>query len=359
MAPGTLLLLGSGETAPSMTKVHRAALSRLESVRAVNLDTAYGFQENVPQMTEKILEYFRVSLQVEMEPLHLTRLDQASAAQVALVRQAVREATYVFAGPGSPSWALRQWAPMGLVEDLLSVLGAGGVVTFASAAALTLGEFTPPIYEIYKAGVDEPYWLEGLGLMGRLGLPCVVIPHYDNAEGANYDTRFCYLGERRLRHLQASLPAEVATLGIDEHTAVTLDLSAGTLAVSGRRGATWHAGPEERVITSGETVMLAELGAGAARVLPTATPTTSSSLDDLTEAALAGGVEAVAQLARLAAGARPDLVDPAPLADALLELRAEARTRKDFAAADRVREALAAAGLEVHDGPEGSTWSRR
>ena len=31
-----------------------------------------------------------------------------------------------------------------------------------------------------------------------------VIPHFDNAEGGNHDTRFCYLGERRLAVLEAA-----------------------------------------------------------------------------------------------------------------------------------------------------------
>src|SRR6266571_3494942 len=35
----------------------------------------------------------------------------------------------------------------------------------------------------------------------------VVIPHYDNAEGGTHDTRFCYLGERRLAALEALLAA--------------------------------------------------------------------------------------------------------------------------------------------------------
>ena len=35
---------------------------------------------------------------------------------------------------------------------------------------------------------------------GATGLPAVVVPHYDNAEGGHHDTRFCYLGERRLAH---------------------------------------------------------------------------------------------------------------------------------------------------------------
>ena len=72
MTLGVLALLGSGEIAPSMTKVHRQLLKRLDTVHAVSLDTAYGFQANVPQMTEKIVDYFATSLRVPITPLHFT-----------------------------------------------------------------------------------------------------------------------------------------------------------------------------------------------------------------------------------------------------------------------------------------------
>ena len=41
-------------------------------------------------------------------------------------------------------------------------------------------------------------WLEGMNLMADAGLPAVVVPHFNNAEGGNHDTRYCYMGERRL-----------------------------------------------------------------------------------------------------------------------------------------------------------------
>jgi hypothetical protein len=49
-----------------------------------------------------------------------------------------------------------------------------------------------------------PYWLDGLDLLRQLGLKVAVIPHYDNTEGGTHDTRFCYLGERRLRLMEGS-----------------------------------------------------------------------------------------------------------------------------------------------------------
>ncbi|MBP7726597.1 MAG: cysteine--tRNA ligase [Candidatus Bipolaricaulis sp.] len=43
----------------------------------------------------------------------------------------------------------------------------------------------------------------------------------------------------------------------------------------------------------------------------------------------------------------------------LIELRAELRTAKQFALADRVRDRLGELGIELRDGPEGTTWAIR
>jgi hypothetical protein len=60
-----------------------------------------------------------------------------------------------------------------------------------------------------------------------------VIPHYNNAEGGHHDTRFCYLGEQRLSAMETELPDSSFILGVDEHTAVLLDLDAETASVVG------------------------------------------------------------------------------------------------------------------------------
>ena len=43
----------------------------------------------------------------------------------------------------------------------------------------------------------------------------------------------------------------------------------------------------------------------------------------------------------------------------LIKQRADARARKDFAAADAIRDSLAASGVEVSDTPQGPRWSVR
>ncbi len=50
--------------------------------------------------------------------------------------------------------------------------------------------------------------------------------------------------------------------------------------------------------------------------------------------------------------------DDASEIDGLVEARMAARKAKDFAEADRIRKALAERGIEIMDGPQGSTWRR-
>jgi cysteinyl-tRNA synthetase len=65
-------------------------------------------------------------------------------------------------------------------------------------------------------------------------------------------------------------------------------------------------------------------------------------------------------IGRLGRAAREGLADPrdrlAPAVEPLLALRATLRGAGDYAAADAIRDALAAAGLDVSDAPEGTRW---
>ncbi len=66
----------------------------------------------------------------------------------------------------------------------------------------------------------------------------------------------------------------------------------------------------------------------------------------------------VVRLGELAhAGAGDPSQQVGPYVEALLELRTRARTAKDYATSDVVRDRLVAAGVEVKDTPDGVTWS--
>jgi cyanophycinase-like exopeptidase len=416
MQPRVLVIMGSGETSPTMVTIHQKLLARVGSAPAVLLETPFGFQENASDISEKAVAYFRASVGREVTPIGLRAPADEPELDTDRALALVRAAGWLFAGPGSPSYALRQWRGTRVPEAVGDLLRRGGVAVFASAAACTLGRVAVPVYEIYKVGA-EPVWVEGLDLLGELaGISAAVVPHYDNTEGGNHDTRFCYLGERRLRVLEDQLPDGVHVLGVDEHTALLIDLDAQTATVAGRGGVTARVHGKSLVWPTGTVLTLDELRAAVAGLLPvtSSTPapdpapdpvveaaTAPSSLGEATDAAevafaaaeaaadadamvaAALGLESAIRLwsrdtntssdgsratsvlrslvVRLGAAAVAGLRDPAqalaPLVEPLVELRLALRVSKDFASADRVRGALAAGGVLLQDAPSGTSWS--
>jgi hypothetical protein len=234
-----LTLMGSGETAPTMVKVHRAIFEKMGETatpaKSLFLDTPFGFQENAAELCVKTLDYFASSIVRPLTVAGIARIDTMTVTEREAAFSRLAQALVIFAGPGSPTYTLKQWAPTPIRTILADKLRLGGALTFSSAAVLTLGAATVPVYEIYKAG-EDPYWLEGLNVLAEVGINAAVIPHYNNAEGGHHDTRFCYLGERRLSVLEKTLAADhndAYVLGLDEHTGVMVDLDAGSAQVVG------------------------------------------------------------------------------------------------------------------------------
>ena len=423
--PRILTLMGSGETAPTMVSTHRRLAASLANgpstvrsmVNAALLDTPYGFQENASELAERAVHYFSESVDVDLRIGGLTSLSTANSLDRERGLELLRTSDYLFAGPGSPTYALREWANTDVPNIISNKLDQGGIIVFASAAALTIGACTVPVYEIYKCGHD-PYWLDGLNILGKIGVDAVVIPHYDNAEGGHHDTRFCYLGERRLRLMEQELPADHYVLGVDEHTGVILNLEEGSAEVVGNGTLTIRIDGQSRTFPSGTTLDLAFLVApdgDAASPAPTQAPPpaptespaddtpSDTSLGDTTERCLADfntaidsgdadqALRAVLELeeaitawsadtlqsddadraratlrsmiTRLGDAAVKGLDNPtlvrAPLVEALLEIRALARSEKRFDLSDLIRDRLAAAEIDVKDTAEGAEWSLR
>ena len=409
--------MGSGETSPTMSKLHRELFARLgpDPVPAVVLDTPFGFQENAGDIAARAVEYFRESVNRSVEIASFRSADEIGSVEHERVLALLREARWIFSGPGSPSYAVRQWAGSEVPAVLADKLRTGGCITFASAAATTLGRFALPVYEIYKVG-EPPHWLAGLDLLAALELPAVVIPHYNNAEGGNHDTRYCYMGERRLRILEDQLPEDLFVLGVDEHTACVFDLGAGTLSVTGRGAVTVRKRGRSERLESGSVVSMRTL-LGLARAARTHEPLTPAvpgpgdgspnpatlarsplleelarleaafaealrsrdphkvvscvleledllvdwSRDTLESDELGRGRSALrAMIVRLGDAADVGLRDPrqavAPFVDALLAERRRARQERRWTEADAIRDTLADAGVEVRDTPSGTEW---
>jgi cyanophycinase-like exopeptidase len=408
-----IVLMGSGETAPAMVKTHRAVIAAAGDGPCVMLDTPYGFQVNADDLTRRTLRYFDESVGQRVVPAEWRRRDLPAADRERVLAQ-LSQASWLFAGPGSPTYALDQWRDTALHGAIGDVVARGGTVVLGSAAAVTAGRWALPVYEIYKVGV-APYWADGLDLLSRfLNLEVAVVPHFDNAEGGTYDTRFCYLGEERLDYLERQLPDDAAVLGVDEHTALVIDVASGTVEVSGAGHVTVRRHGAAEQIPAGSVLTVTQLrgiATGVAHVPPSGTPAPlvaeataggePPSLDrevqalraDFDDAMSAGEVDGAvaavlalddsiaawsadtlqsdaldqarrelrAMVVRLGELAKVGTADPAltvaPLVEAALAARRQARVEKDFAVSDLLRDVLVGGGVTVQDTAEGAQWS--
>jgi cysteinyl-tRNA synthetase len=223
--------------------------------------------------------------------------------------------------------------------------------------------------------------------------------------------------------MEGMLPQDAWVLGIDEHTVLVADLDAKTVAISGRGGVTVRRRGQSRVFPAGTKLSLDELlaaargeadtapraaeGAAAAGEAPPTGANAPASprspllsevtrLEQAFETAIAArrapeAAEAILHLdraigdwaadtlqtddpdraravlhslvQRLGEAAAGGLRDPrellAPLVESLITLRGELRAARAFELADRVRDRLIAARIELRDTPGGTVWELR
>ena len=403
--------MGSGELTATMVEVHKELLRAVpQPAQAFFLDTPAGFELNCDNISNRAIEYFHHHVQHPMSLASYKAADTEKSFEALQTLQQLREANFVLIGPGSPTYAVRQWRRTPIPEILTERVATGNCLVAASAAALTVGRFTLPVYEIYKVGNDL-HWVDGMNILESFGLNLVVIPHWNNAEGGTHDTRFCYMGEARLRELETLLPEDVNIFGLDEHTACLLDFEKDEAVIRGIGCVTLRRGGKEMVFEKTERFPLQILREGDLKSeIYRATPqsleqesvengTKASFWDDVhaIEAKFQSSLEhhelketttALLELDRIIWKAQQDRESPefisqareilrelmvaigvklqsapgsradclAPLVESLLELRQEFRTGKQFDAADAIRQSLEGAGIIIEDTPKGTRW---
>lgn len=407
---GIIALMGSGEFTATMVEVHKGLLGRLGGTpRAVFLDTPAGFQPNADQISDRAVEYFRDRVRKSLSIVSFKSAG-VGALEAEEAYHALRSADFILVGPGSPTYAVRQWG-QSLVPDILGQrVQEGACLVAASAAALTVGRKTLPVYEIYKVG-ETVHWAEGLHLLDRFGLDAVVVPHWNNAEGGTHDTRFCYMGEPRFLQLEAMLPQGVSILGVDEHTACILDLGAQSAEVRGIGRVTVRRGGDEVTFEAGTRFPLEALRGGTVGKARPSSPRTdegvgsAAPLEDSLfwdrvrqlEGEFRRGLDAgdprpvansLLEVDRLLWSAQSELNDPdaisdarevlremvvllsarlatapgsaeecmGPLLEGLLALRSQWRDQEMWAEADAIRDCLQSMQIVIEDRPEGSRW---
>jgi cyanophycinase-like exopeptidase len=383
--PGVVVLFGSGETSPTGRKVFDRILRTLPPApRVALLETPAGFELNSEQVIGRVGEFLRHRLQNYQPEVGLVRARRRGAAlspDDPQIAAPLLESDLIFMGPGSPTYAVRQLRGSLAWQYIAARHRLGGALALASAAVVAIGVWALPVYEIYKVGEDL-HWKEGLDFFGQFGLPLVFIPHWNNNDGGEeLDTSRCFMGQERFAALMEMLPADLTVLGIDEKTALVMDIQAGICRVIGLGGVTLlHTGHRHRgrgpdlsgtglseVVEprqghvhwykDGQTFPLSEccpldiLPGDLGLPLGPAVPETVWRL--AREAQMRREAERQAAVTTPPAP-QPAAADTAPAeVQALLARRQEARARKDWAASDALRAEIAGLGWQVVDTPEG------
>jgi hypothetical protein len=408
---GVIALMGSGELTATMVEVHKELLARLRpSQRAVFLDTPAGFQLNVDQLSQKAMEYFRDRIQQSMAVASFKSKEEITPYEAEQAYLVLREANFILIGPGSPTYAVRNWQQTPIPEILVRCVEKGGCLVVASAAALTVGRFCLPVYEIYKVG-KTLHWVEGMNILAHFGFNLTVIPHWNNAEGGTHDTRFCYMGDSRFERLESFLPEDLAIFGLDEHTACLMDLETDEAVIKGIGRATLRRRRSEITFEKGERFPLALLRGGETHkewksITPQPShvesaaqtqggsfwdrihgieaafhaglekhdpkPTTTAVLEldrtiwqaqrDLeSEEFIAQGREILREMivllgVKLESSPRDEAAAWGPLVDELVGLRERFRQGKKWQEADAVRQSLQRVNIFVEDTKDGPRW---
>jgi hypothetical protein len=336
-----VVLLGSGETTASGRKVFDWLLRQLPTpVRLAILETPAGFELNSAQVAGQIGDFVRKHLQnyypqVTIVPARkrgtLLSPDQPDIAAL------IPGSDLILLGPGSPTYAVRQLEDSLTWHTVVACHRLGAALVLSSAATIAASTWALPVYEIYKVG-EDPHWRAGLDFFAAYGLSLVLVPHWNNQDGgADLDTSRCYVGRARFEPLLEMLPTDTTVVGIDERTALVLDLEAEACQVLGPGSVTVVRDGNEQCFESRMSFPLSELGS-------------------VRQPGLEFGLPArVWEEVRMAhARAQSDTVaTPSREVMALVERRERARARRKWHKADALRDQIAHLGWQVLDTPDG------
>ncbi len=331
-----------------MSRVHRMVMDKINGpVQAAFLDTPAGFQLNVDHISEKACQYFKKHFQLDIAVASF-KFNGLPSAHVEKALSCLKTANYIFAGPGSPTYTVKNWHGSPVLQALYARLQKGAHLVFASAASIAIGSYALPVYEIYKVG-ESPFWINGLNFFAPFGCEPTIVPHWNNREGGTHDTRFCYMGKSRMGMLENKLPVSVVILGIDEYTAVTMDFNQKQCHVTGvgsvflRNKNREMSFPAESSFNMSllKTLENDPLSADGAKPM-------EDNLDFSGPAPLTWPEDAP-----------KDGEIPSGLMDWLVLFRSRLRNERKWDLADEIREKLDEFGILLDDGPTATSWRRK
>jgi len=348
---GKIAILGSGETSPNLVSVHRELLDDDASSNCFMIDSPFGFQENADQLVEKIQDFYKTSLNIQIQLASFRKIEELNGKSFFKTIQLLESASFIFAGPGSPSYASKLWSDNQIQSILLNHLSKGKNALFASAAATTLGENTLPVYEIYKVGKD-PFWEKGLNILNAYDLSCSVVPHFNNKEGGNHDTSYSYVGKNRIEKLLQQSYSNI--LGIDEHTALIISGKEGLFQVKGLGKLTVINKKGVHEFDNGTAENLSTLQ----DLLKPDKKNTENQKEILKNESQ--DTHYLKQIAKLEIEVEKNKLNNerfSKIVEELISLRGKLREEKNYELSDTIRNILESCNLQIEDGGEDIKWS--
>lgn len=338
--PGPIVLFGSGETSPSGRRIFEQLFKLLPDDPKISLlETPAGFELNSDQVAGRIADFLSHHLQnyqPEISIIPARKRGTDFSPDDEKIAAPLLKADMIFAGPGSPTYAVKQLNNSLVWHYLLSRHRLGAALAFSSASVIALSTLALPVYEIYKVGEDF-HWKPGLDFFAPYGLPFVFIPHWNNNDGGDeLDTSRCFMGQARFEPMLEMLPGDQIVVGIDEHTALWIDCSKQCCQVTGLGTVTILQEGQKQILTKGDTLPFSDL-------------MDCGDLDPTD-----GIPDEIWEIAQNALNEESN-GEPAPQQQVLdlLEQRQSARERKDWGVADDLRDRITALGWEVLDTPDG------
>jgi hypothetical protein len=341
MTLGPIAFLGSGETSLAGGRIFEHLARQIPApLRIAILETPAGFELNSAQVAGRVGDFFKTRLsnfRPEVDVIPARKRGTLFSPDDPEILAPLLHANLIFMGPGSPTYAIRQLKDSLAWDMLRARHRMGATLVFASAATVAISQWSLPVYEIYKVGMDV-HAVPGLDLFAGFDVPLSFIPHWNNAEGgADLDTSRCFVGMERFDEWCRQLPDDHTTLGLDEHTGIIFDFVKRECVVMGVSSISLVRTCDPEMFPAGSRIPLAEIG-------PFHLPDPLSS-----------GISSEAWEMVVNAPPPASVTEEAPPSEvlSLAQARQEARARKDWAAADEYRHKILALGWTVQDTPDG------
>ena len=153
MTLGRIAFLGSGETSLAGGRIFES-LARLISdpLRVAIMETPAGFELNSALVAGRVGDFFKTRLQNFKPVIDLIPARKRGSAFSPDDPEIIKPLLYanlIFMGPGSPTYAIRQLKDTLAWDVIRARHRLGATLVFASAATISIGAHSLPVYEIY------------------------------------------------------------------------------------------------------------------------------------------------------------------------------------------------------------------